>query len=228
MPNDILNEQELAALSALDSPTISNAIEQFDVRPRNVGFSGPELQCMFPGFKPIVGYAATSTIQADQPGAGNRSASRSDYWEYILSTPAPRIAVIQDLDHPRAVGSFWGEVNSNIHTALGCVGTITDGGVRDLDEVRELGFQMLAAYPIVSHAYIHLVDFGTPVNIFGMLVNPGDLVHADQHGAITIPHEIAREIPKAAQDVADRERIIIECCQGSDFSVDKLRAASGL
>ena len=89
MPNDILNEQELAALSALDSPTISNAIEQFDIRPRNVGFSGPELQCMFPGFKPIVGYAATSTIQADQPGAGNRSASRSDYWEYILSTPAP-------------------------------------------------------------------------------------------------------------------------------------------
>ena len=228
MPQDILTEAELAALREFDSPTISNAIETFDVRPRNVGFSGPELQCMFPEFPPMVGYAATSTIQANQPGAGARNASRSDYWDYILSTPAPRIAVIQDLDHPRAVGSFWGEVNSNIHKALGCLGTVTDGGVRDLDEVRSLGFQMLAAYPIVSHAYIHLVDFGTPVEIFGMHVNPGDLVHADKHGAIVIPHEIARDIPAAARGVIERESVIIECCKSPDFSVEKLRQASGL
>jgi len=218
-----LTAAELDALRALNTPTIANAIERFDIRPRNVGFMGPEIRCMFPDFPPIVGYAATATIMAEQPAAGTRTASRHNYWEFVVSLPAPRIAVIQDLDQPVAIGSFWGEVNGNIHRALGCVGTITNGGVRDLDEVRALGFQMLASAAIVSHAYVHLVDFGTPVKVGGIVVHPGDLIHADKHGAILIPHEIAREIPAAAAEVERIERRIIDFCQSSEFSVAGLK-----
>src|SRR5262249_25938198 len=160
------------------------------------GFTGPEIRCMFPNFEPIIGFAVTATIMADQPGAGARNVPRPDYWEYIASVPAPRVVVIQDLDQPPAIGSLWGEVNANIHKALGCIGTITNGGVRDLDEVRGTGFQMLASAAIVSHAYIHLVDFGTPVKVGGLVVNSGDLIHADQHGAIVIPHDIAADVPR--------------------------------
>src|SRR5206468_12993659 len=138
----MLGSEHLEALRRLNTPTIANAIETFNVRPRNLGFTSPEIRCMFPEFEPIVGFAATATIMAEQPGEGTRKASRPEYWDYLAGVPAPRIAVIQDLDQPPAVGSFWGEVNANIHRALGCAGTITNGGVRDLDEVREIGFQM--------------------------------------------------------------------------------------
>lgn len=223
-----LTPEELAALGRLNTPTIANAIETFNIRPRNAGFTGPEIRCMFPDFAPVVGYAATGTIMAEQPGEGNRSAPRPEYWRYVASLPAPRIVVVQDFDQPPAVGSFWGEVNANIHRALGCVGTITNGGVRDLDEVRAIDFQMLASAAIVSHAYVHLVDFGTPVKVGGLLIRSGDLVHADQHGAIVIPHDIAREVPAAAAEVERRERRIIDYCKSTGFTIDGLREVTGL
>jgi regulator of RNase E activity RraA len=219
---DPLNREELDALRALNTPTVANAIERFNVRARHLGFTGPEIRCMFPEMPPMVGYAATAKIAAEQPAAGG-APSRHDYWDAILNVPAPRIAVVQDLDQPRAVGSFWGEVNANVHRALGCLGTITNGGVRDLDEVRPLGFQMLAAAAIVSHAYVHLVEWGTPVKIGGLWISPGDLIHADQHGAIVIPHEIARELPAAAAEVEQMERRIINYCKSPGFTVDGLK-----
>jgi 4-hydroxy-4-methyl-2-oxoglutarate aldolase len=227
MPYKPLSLEELDALRRFSTPSISNAIERFDIRPRHHGFTGPDIRCMFPEMPPIVGYAATAIVMAEQPSAAGRGPSVSDYWEAILSVPAPRIAVIQDIDQPCAIGSFWGEVNGNIHKALGCVGAVTNGGVRDLDEVRALGFQFLASAAIVSHAYIHLIDFGTPVKVGGLLVNPGDLVHADKHGAIVIPHEIAREVPAAAAEVERGERKIIDCCQSADFSVKRLKEVMG-
>jgi 4-hydroxy-4-methyl-2-oxoglutarate aldolase len=214
---------ELEALRALNTPTVANAIERFDKRPRHLGFMGPEVRCIFPEMPPIVGYAATARIMAEQPADGPRAPSRHDYWDSILSVPAPRIAVIQDLDQPPAIGSFWGEVNGNIHRALGCAGTITNGGVRDLDEVRALGFQMFASAVIVSHAYVHLVEFGTPVKVGGLVVRPGDLIHADKHGAIVIPHEIARDVPAAAAEVERMERRIINYCQSHEFDVAGLK-----
>ena len=217
MPQEPLSPQELDALRRYSTPSISNAIERFDVRARHHGFTGPEIRCMFPEMPPIVGYASTAIVMAEQPAAAGRSPAVGDYWEAILSIPAPRIAVIQDIDQPCAVGSFWGEVNGNIHRALGCVGTITNGGVRDLDEVRALGFQMFASAVIVSHAYVHLVDFGTPVKVGGLVVQPGDLIHADKHGAIVIPHEIARDVPAAAAEVERMERRIINYCQSPEF-----------
>jgi regulator of RNase E activity RraA len=131
--------------------------------------------------------------------------------------------VIHDLDDPPAVGSYWGEVQSNIHRALGCVGTVTDGSVRDLDEVRELGFHFFATHVSVSHAYVHLVDFGQPVKVGELTVHPGDLIHADQYGVLVIPHQVARDVVAAAAKVEQIERQIIDYCKSPDFDVEGLK-----
>lgn len=212
------------ALRKVSSPSVANAIETFNVRPRNQGFMSSEIKTLFSELGPLVGHAVTAVIRAEpQPMEGHR-ASTFGWWDYVLSIPAPRVIVVHDLDEPRGQGAQWGEVQANIHRALGCVGVITDGSVRDLDEVRALGFQFAAAHVSVSHAYVHMVDFGLPVKVGGLWVRPGDLVHADQHGVIAIPKDIADKVPGAVAKVEADERKIIGCCQASDFSVDKLKA----
>ncbi len=140
----------------------------------------------------------------------------------MVAAPSPRVAVIQDLDDP-PVGAFWGEVQSNIHKALGCLGCVTNGGVRDLREVEPLGFQYFAGSVMVSHAYVHMVDFGTPVTIGGLEIKPGDLIHADLHGVQVIPEEIARAIPDAAEKIIAKERTIISLCQSPAFELNDLK-----
>ena len=212
------------ALRKISSPTIANAIETFNVRPRNQGHMSSEIKTLFPALGPLVGHAVTAVIRAEpQPMEGHR-ASTFAWWDFVLSLPAPRVIVVHDLDEPRGQGAQWGEVQANIHRALGCVGVITDGSVRDLDEVRALGFQFAAAHVSVSHAYVHMVDFGLPVKLGGLWVKPGDLVHGDQHGVVTIPKEIAAKIPEAVAKVEADERQIIACCQAPGFSADKLKA----
>jgi regulator of RNase E activity RraA len=211
------------ALRKLSSPTVANAIETFQVRPRNHGFMSSEIRCLFPELGPLVGYAVTALIRAEpEPLAGHR-ASTFAWWDYVLSLPAPRVVVVHDLDDPRGQGAQWGEVQANIHKALGCAGVVTDGSVRDLDEVRALGFQFAAAHVSVSHAYVHLVDFGLPVKVGGLWVRPGDLIHADQHGVVTIPLEVADRVAEAAARVEADERAIIEFCRSPDFSVEGLK-----
>src|SRR2546425_937129 len=151
-------------------------------------------------------------------------ASTFEWWDYVQTIPAPRVIVVHDIDEPRGQGAQWGEVQANIHKALGCVGAVTDGSVRDLDEVRALGFQFAAAHVSVSHAYVHMVDFGLPVKLGGLWVKPGDLIHADQHGVVTIPKDIADRIPEAVAKIEADERTIISLCQSADFSADKLKA----
>lgn len=215
---DPLTEQQLAELRKWPSPAIANAIETFDVRSRNSGFMGPEIVCRFPELPPIVGYAATGKIRASIPAPQDpETAGREQWYAHIESLPEPRIIVLQDMDQPPR-GSFWGEVNGNIHFALGAVGVITDGGVRDLDEVRELGFQFLAKELLVSHAYVHLAEVGGPVTVGGLTVQPGALLHADQHGVIEIPHEIAADVAAAAQAVEDRERVVINYAKSDEFT----------
>jgi 4-hydroxy-4-methyl-2-oxoglutarate aldolase len=217
-----LSEQELEALRNITTPTIANAIEVFNIQPRNVGFMTPDIRCILPELGIMVGHAVTCTIRADQPPGPGREVSRPDWWDYILTIPEPRVVVVQDLDR-QPIGSMWGEVNGSIHKALGCIGTVTDGGVRDLDEVRAMGFQCFASCVLVSHAYIHLVDFGNPVKIGGVVVNPGDIIHGDQHGVSTIPMSIAAQIPDAVARVEARERPLIDACRAPDFSVDRLK-----
>ena len=219
-----LPPQELDALRQLNTPTISNAIEIFKIRPRSEGFMDASIRCIFPEMGVMVGYACTATIAAREPAPPGLHVSRFEQWDNVLSIPAPRVMVIHDLDDPPAVGSYWGEVQSNIYRALGCVGTVTDGSVRDLDEVCELGFHFFAAHVSVSHAYVHLVDFGQPVKVGGLTVHPGDLIHADQHGVLVIPHEVARNVVAAAAEVERVERQIIDYCKLPDFHIEGLKA----
>jgi len=217
---DYLNREEMESLRRWSTCAVSNGIELFNIRPRNEGFILPEIKCIFPELGAMIGYAVTAVISADSPEG--RRIQPPDWWEMILKIPEPRVIVIHDIDHP-VVGSFWGEVNANIHRALGCVGTVTDGSVRDLDEVREMGFHFFSSCVTVSHAYVHLVEMGIPVKIGGLVVKPGDLILGDKHGVISIPLEIARDIPKAAQLVEDWERPVINYCKSKEFNIGGLK-----
>jgi 4-hydroxy-4-methyl-2-oxoglutarate aldolase len=217
----------IETLRKISSPSVANAIETFKVRPRNQGQMSSEIRALFPDLGPLVGYAVPALIRAEPEPQTNHRASTFGWWDYVLSIPAPRVIVVHDLDEPRGQGAQWGEVQANIHRALGCVGVVTDGSVRDLDEVRALGFQFAAANVSVSHAYVHMVDFGLPIKVGGLWVKPGDLIHADHHGVVTIPQDVAARIPEAVAAVEADERKIIKVCQASDFSVDKLKALYG-
>jgi regulator of RNase E activity RraA len=218
-----LSSQQIDALTKITSPSVANAIETFKIRPREVGNVSSEIRGLFPELGPLVGYAATCIIRAEQGPIDGHRASTYGWWDFVLSIPAPRVIVVHDLDEPRGQGAQWGEVQANIHRALGCVGVVTDGSVRDLDEVRALKFQFAAAHISVSHANVHMVDFGIPVKVGGVWIKPGDLVHLDQHGVVTIPEEIAPQIPAAIAKVEADEKKIISTCQASGFSVDKLK-----
>ena len=219
----ILSKLELQELQKYDAPTISNAIEQFNVRRRNEGFMSSEVKCIFPEMPPLVGYAVPAKISAVSPtGKEHDYISRIDWWKYIQTIPEPRVVVIQDIDEPKAIGSYWGEVNGNIHKALGCAGCITDGGVRDLPPVRKLGFHFFASAVIVSHAYVHMVEFGTQVKVAGLNVQPGDLLFGDMHGIVKIPHETAKNLTKTAEKVIEEEKQILDYCTSSDFDLEGL------
>ena len=220
MPPPPLNADELERLRRYDAPTVANAIETFDVRPRTAGYASPAIRSIFPQLGVMVGYAVTARARANTPT--DVGYSRHGWWDAVAATPSPRVAVIQDLDEP-PVGAFWGEVQANIHRALGCIGAVTNGGVRDLGEVEPLGFHYFASSVMVSHAYVHMIDFGTPVTIGGLDINPGDLIHADRHGVQVIPPEIARDIPDACEKIVAQERTIISLCQSPEFSLDALK-----
>jgi regulator of RNase E activity RraA len=212
----------LELLRTYNSPTVANAIEVFDVRPRNEGFMRPEIRCIFPNMGVMVGYAVTVKIQALTPGAKGATIYPSEHWKDMMKVPAPRVVVVEDLDEPSGVGSLWGEVNANMHKAMGCVGVVTNGSVRDLDEVEPLGFHFFAQHVSVSHSYVHIVEVGTPVRIGGLTVRPGDLLHADKHGVTNIPYDLAPRIPEGVQTVETMERQIINYSKSAEFTVDGL------
>ena len=218
-----LTEADLDALRALDTPTVCNALEIVAPERRAIGFTTAPLVCPRPELPPIVGYARTArqrSIRPAQVGAAERVA----YYEYIAKAPGPTIVIIEDIDTQTGYGAFWGEVNSNIHKAIGCLGVVTSGSIRDIPDCAE-GFQLLAGNIGPSHAHVHIVDFGTPVNVHGMDVETNDLVHADQHGAVVIPIEVARDVPAAAQKIIDREAIVLEACKVPGAGIESIKAA---
>jgi len=223
---DVKREQ-LEALRQISTCAIANAIETFKVKPRNCGFMGPEINSIFPDMGGMIGYAVTGLIRADAPPTERMGLSRVDWIDEILKVPEPRVIVLQDLDFPNPIGSFWGEVQANIHGRLGCVGTVTNGGIRDIDEMEELGFNAFASSVLVSHGYIHIADAGIPVTVGGLLVNPGDIILGDKHGVINIPSELVADIPVAVGNVEDREQEIIRLCKSSGFTIEKLKSALG-
>ena len=197
---------------------------------RRYGYYVSQLVCARPELPPILGFARTASIRAAHPShlKGTEARALQDgYYAYVDDGAKPAIMVIQDLDGPqRAYGSWWGEVNSNIHSGFGCLGVITDGSVRDLPDIAE-DFQMLADRVGPSHAFVHPVDFGRTVSVAGMRVEHDDLIHADQHGAVVIPWEVAEQVKEAADAIARRERVIIDAAQENDFDMARLRKAWG-
>jgi 4-hydroxy-4-methyl-2-oxoglutarate aldolase len=210
----------LEELRALSTCVVASAIEAFGVRLRNKGFSDSRLHCMFPELPAAVGYAATARLRAsDPPMEGHSYYNRGDWWNSLLKIPAPRIVVIEDVDSTPGLGAFIGEVHANILLALGCAAVVTNGGVRDLPDVRKSGLQLFAGNVSVSHAYAHVFDFAGTVEIAGLTVHPGDLIQGDLHGVQTIPREIAARVPAKAREIVKSRKELIGLCRSIDFSI---------
>lgn len=218
----------LDQLRNLDTPTVCNALESVAPERRGYGYTTEPLVCVRPELGSMVGYARTATIRAkhrqDRSSPGPNLAQQ--YYAYIDAGPKPSIVIIQDLDDTRGYGAFWGEVNSNIHFGLGCLGVITDGSIRDIPDAAK-GFQMMADRVGPSHAFVHVVGFGEAVEVAGMKVDDGELVHADQHGAVVIPSDVAAAVPNAAERIARVESVVIEAAQQPGFDFDALKRAWG-
>jgi len=225
MTSNQIEPAALEQLRQLDSCAVANAIETFGVRLRNSGFTDSRVRCIFEDFPPLVGYAATIRVRtADPPMEGDTYYYRLDWLDHVLSVPPPRVLVVQDMDRHPGLGSFIGDVHANILRVLECIGVVTDGAVRNVEAARALQFQMFARNFSVSHAFAHVFDFGGPVEIGQLHVRPGDLLHGDRHGVQTIPLEIAQKIPAVAKRMSGEEREIIEFCQSSGFTLEKLRS----
>lgn len=207
-----LTLEQIAELAQFDTPTMANAIEFFGVRSRTEGVMDPSIHCILPNGKTMIGYACTAKVSASAPATTNQADIWMEYYAWLQQTPRPSLAVIEDIDE-KPVGSFWGEVNATVHKSLGCAGTITNGGVRDLNEVEALGFGFFASTLLVTHAYIHIEEYDCPVQIGGLTVNPGDLLAADRHGVVLIPGAIAGDLAAACRRAGDAELPVLEGCR---------------
>ncbi len=213
------------AFQQLDTCSVANAIETFDVRLRNEGFTDGSVHCLFADLPATAGYAVTARIRASTPPPiGHAYYDRTDWWTYIATIPAPRFVVVQDIDDRPGAGAFLGEVHANILRALECSAYLTNGAVRDLPSVRQTRLQLVAGSTTASHGFTHMVDFGGPVTVAGLPVTSGTLLLADCHGVISIPEAIAGDVPRVVADMRARERRIIELCRAPDFSLERLRS----
>ncbi len=221
-----LSHSELLQLKRWNTPTIYNGWEQITARDASREGINLEETCDFmPQMGPMVGYAVTVVIQPGERRHRDANPNGwSEYRRYIGSQPGPKIVVVQDLDKPAVYGSFWGEVNANIHRALGCVGVIVDGAIRDLDEMTNAGFKALARRLSVGHAFSHPVRWGEAVKVFGRTIEPGYLIHADKHGFLVVPPEDERRLLEAARfmDANECNTLIPAARGGSGATTEEL------
>jgi regulator of RNase E activity RraA len=197
----MLPHSDLLQLKRWNTPTVYNGWEQVTKRdPAADAFNLEETRDFMPQMGPMVGYAVTVVIEPSNKAHRDANPNAWDeYRRFVAGNPGPKIVCIQDLDKPRTIGSFWGEVSSNMHRALGCVGTIVDGAIRDVDEMTNAGFKALARRLCVGHAHVHPVRWNCEVEVFGRKVSPGDLIHADKHGFIVLSPEEEPMILEAAR-----------------------------
>jgi len=223
MPHNGLLPHELEALRRIDSCTLANAIELLNVRPRSEGFIRGVISCEFPRLPPVAGYAVTGRVRSSSPPInGHCYYEHAEWWRYVASVPAPRVVVLLDADDPPGSGALFGELHARICMALNCVAYITNGAVRDLQAIETLGFQLFAGSRSVSHAYAHVVDYGQPIEIGGLIIHSGDLLHGDVHGVQSIPLPAARQIPELAAQVLQDEQAFVRMCLDANFSIDRL------
>jgi regulator of RNase E activity RraA len=214
------------ALRHLRTPIVYDAVERFGLRPREEGYTDQTIRSVLPSLGAFVGYAVTGRIMAEHPPApGNQQIAWEDVWNYVDNSRKPSIMVCQDLDQPPARGCAWGDVSASIFRRLGCNAVVTNGAVRDIREVESIGFGLFASGPIVGHANVRFVEFGGPVKVGGLFVRPGDLIHADEHGAVVIPAEVdLQTLVRIAGEFLASERAIIEYARNSPtFSVGELK-----
>lgn len=215
--------KELNLLKNITVPTLANAIETFGAMPPTYGFCDSHLVCRFPDMPLMIGYAVTSRVSTDQPVSGNwKGINEPKYWKFISEQSGPKIAVCKDIDDP-PYGAMWGEFNSNVHKALGCIGVVVDGAVRDIEGVQHLDFHFFSTYIHPSHGNGAFIDFGGSVRISGLDINNGDLLVGDRNGVLVIPPEIPlSELTKAAGEIDALENEIFRFCQSPDFSIEGL------
>jgi 4-hydroxy-4-methyl-2-oxoglutarate aldolase len=218
-----LNPEQIDLLRSFDTCVISEAIEAFGVRLRNEGFATSGFRCLFKTLPPMVGYAATCKVRsADPPIVGSRYTERTDWWKHITKIAAPRVVVIQDIDEQPGTGAFLGKVHANILIALGCVGAVTNGAVRELPAIEATGFQVFAGRLAMSRAYVHIVEYGGPVEIGCLTIKPGDLIHGDRHGILTVPPGIVDQLPAVARQLIEKENHVIALSKKRGVSLDEL------
>jgi len=217
--NGELSREELEQLRQFDTCTLSNAIERLDVRPRNEGFMDREVTCRFPQLPPVIGYAITARMRSSAtPPNGKCYYAHPEFWSYLASFQGPRILVILDGDEEPGVGALLGEAYARISRAFGCVACITNGAVRDLPGIAALDYQVFSGSVAVSHAYAHVVDFGDTVEIAGMRISNGDLLHGDLHGVHMLPRRGLHDLAGLAEEVLREDREIFHLTERKDFS----------
>ncbi len=216
-------QDDLDALAVWDTPTICNGLELVVPERRAIGFTTAPMVAAVPEGKPIVGLARVGFIRAKEAPRA-KVADRLDWYDYVAEAGLPTIVVLQDLDDEPGYGAWWGEVHSTVHKALGSLGCVTNGSFRDTAMLAP-GFQIIGGKVGPSHAHVHMVGFGQPVNVFGMNCAHDDVIHADAHGAVVIPADAVRRLPDAIDLVARREKVILDICADPDFTPAKLRQA---
>ena len=228
----MLTKELISFLKKFDTPTISNALDIYRGSRSADGYTKYPFISADPKLEPIVGIAKTAKIQASNPPtipADIATKIRLDYYEYMskensIHKQAPSVCIIEDLDWPNPIGSFWGEVNVSLHKGLGLAGTITSGLLRDLDAI-DKSYQVLANAIGPSHAYVHVLEYGSSINVHGLRINHGDIIHADQHGAVIIPEDALKMIKNAINHMTKKESHLIEAAKKSGFNIEKLKQA---
>jgi len=224
MSETALSTETLDLLRKVDTPTVCNVIELFDVRPRTSGYMDQRIQACFPEFPPMVGFASTATFRSATPAQGDAYSSIGAQIESFDQLPGPAVVVFQDLDEPSAAATF-GEVMCTTYQSFGAAGLITSGTGRDLDQVRAIGFPAFTNGTICAHGYCHFPTIGDPVQVGGLTIRPGDLLHGDCNGVTTIPLDIASDVAKACERLVEAEQVILEHLKGGDATVAGYRKA---
>lgn len=221
-----MDDTLLALLRGVDTPTICNAIEVVQGRRGFAAFTRGTPVCSAPG-EVVTGYAVTAKLAALAPAQEEPAAIRARrmaYYRAMFEAPRPAVAVVEDLDASEAVGAFWGEVNTAVHKALGVAGALTNGVMRDLGDLAP-GFPVIAGSVGPSHGFVHLREIGTPVTVFGLRVAPGDLVHADRHGAVVVPPEVVAGLAEGIARLRASEAAILGPARAGFPAFDAFEAA---
>jgi regulator of RNase E activity RraA len=219
----LLTLEQLAELRSMDSPTVANAVETFKVRDDTQGFLGMDVSCHTPEFGVMLGYAVTATANSMAPGRARDRRGLMKLFEAVAAAPTPSVLVIKEVGPKRTHSCFLGDVIATITKRLGAVGIVTDGGVRDLEGVKPLGYHVFAAGFVVAHGTFNIEEVGIPVEISGTTVKPGDLLHGDASGITTIPLEIADKLYAECLKVRERETALRDFATSRDFTMEALR-----